>query len=116
MKNMNKVVYVPAHKAPMFKTVVRQVSTGETKTGIFGKEIKITKGVSEKVVSGYSDSKIDGQRLSEDIQKAVDTLNKDGHEVVCVSEVISGSYGWDGHNHYGYSYTDGVNIIAKKVV
>ena len=69
MKNMNKVVHVPAHKAPLFKTVVRQVSTGETKTGIFGKEIKITKGVSEKVLDGYSDSKIDGQRLSEDISE-----------------------------------------------
>lgn len=72
--------------------------------------------MSEKVLSGYSDSKIDGQRLSEDIQKAIDTLNKDGYEVVCVSEVISGSFGWTGHKRYGYSYPDGVNIIAKKVV
>jgi len=116
MKNMNKVVYVPAHKAPLFKTVVKKEFTGETKTDIFGREIKLTRGVSKKVLSGYSDSKIDGQGLSEDIQKAVDTLNKDGYEVVCVSEVISGSHDWGGHNHYGYSYTDGVNIIAKKVV
>jgi pantoate kinase len=113
---MNKVVYVPAHKAPMFKRVVRKESTGDTKTGIFGREIKLTRGVSEKVLSGYSDSKIDGQRLSKDIQKAVDNLNKKGYEVICISEVTSGSYAWDGHKHYGYSYTEGVNIIAKKVV
>ena len=37
MKDMNKVVYVPAHKAPIFKGVVKQVSTGETKTGILAK-------------------------------------------------------------------------------
>jgi hypothetical protein len=116
MKNMNKVVYVPAHKAPMFKTVVRQVSTGETKTGIFGKEIKITRGVSEKVLDGYSDSKIDGQRLSEDIQKAVDNLNKKGYEVICISEVTSGNYSIGSESVFGYSYTEGVNIIAKKVV
>jgi hypothetical protein len=81
---MNKVVHVPAHKAPLFKTVVRQVSTGETKTGIFGREIELTRGVSKKVQSGYSKSKIDGQRLSEDIQKAVDNLNKEGYEVIAL--------------------------------
>jgi len=63
---MNKVVHVLAHKAPMFETVVKKEFTGETKTGIFGREIKLTRGVSEKVQSGYSDSKIDGQRLSEE--------------------------------------------------
>jgi pantoate kinase len=114
MKNMNKVVYVPAHKAPLFKTVVKKEFTGETKTDIFGREIKLTRGVSKKVLSGYSDSKIDGQGLSEDIQKAVDTLNKDGYEVICISEVTS-AYGNSAYG-YGYSYTEGVNIIAKKVV
>ena len=113
MKNMNKVVYVPAHKAPLFKTVVKKEFTGETKTDIFGREIKLTRGVSKKVLSGYSDSKIDGQGLSEDIQKAVDTLNKDGYEVICISEVTSA---YDSPYKYGYSYTEGVNIIAKKVV
>jgi|GEM_PF-2274853 len=32
---MNKVVYVPACKAPIFERVVGTVSTGETKTGFF---------------------------------------------------------------------------------
>jgi hypothetical protein len=122
---MNKVVYVLAHKAPLFNTVVKKEFTGETQTNIFGIEIKLTREVSKKVRSGYSDSKIDGQRLSEDIQKAVDNLNKEGYEVICISEVTSGIYNYEGSTThgggvsgygYGYSYTEGVNIIAKKVV
>ena len=59
---------------------------------------------------------VDGQRLSEDIQKAIDSLNKEGYEVICISEVTSGAGGSVGNgilSGHGYSYTEGVNIIAK---
>jgi hypothetical protein len=72
-----------------------------------------------------SDCLIDGARLSEDVRKAVAELNREGYEVIAVSEILSGA-----HHHrvdlysvedgaygygYGYSYTEGVMIIGKKM-
>ena len=121
----NKVVYVSSHKAPYFKTVVERVPTGETKKHLLLGELKLTKDVTKKKQFGHSMSKIDGERLATDIQLAIDKLNNEGYEVVCVSEVVSGNYdsqisqnghGMFGGGGYGYSYTEGVNIIAKKTV
>jgi len=111
----NKIVYVPSHKAPYFKTVVERVPTGETKKHLFLGERKIKKDVTKKKQIGLSESKIDGEKLAIDIQLAIDKLNNEGYEVVCVSEVISGD-GMFGGDGYGYSYTEGVNIVAKKIV
>lgn len=73
---------------------------------------------------GISDCAVDGARLSEDVGKAVANLNREGYEVIAISEILSGA-----HHHrvdlysvddgaygygYGYSYTEGVMIIGKK--
>ena len=121
---MNKVIYVASHYAPSFKSVVKKIPTGEVKKHLLLGEVEITEQVTEKRQFGYSDSKIDGERLSADIQLAIDKLNNEGYEVICISEVVSGNYdssisrnnyGMYGGGGYGYSYTEGVNIIAKKI-
>lgn len=111
----NKVVYVSSHKAPYFKTVVEREPTGETKKHLLLGELELTKDVTKKKQFGHSRSKIDGERLAKDIQLAIDTLNNEGYEVVCTSEVISGGHSFQSAD-YGFSYTEGVNIIAKKTV
>ncbi|MGM0951346.1 MAG: hypothetical protein ACQEW7_00055 [Pseudomonadota bacterium] len=125
---MNKVVYISTYGKPVGKDVAKKVATGETKKGLFGGEKEITKKVTEWEQTGYSSCLMDGERLSQDIQKAVNELNNEGYEVVAVTPVISGNFNYDykttgsGHNGdsgygygYGYSYTEGVTIIAKKM-
>ncbi len=91
---MNKVVFVKAYFQPV---------------------------IDEKkwVQTGYSDCKVDGERLAQDIQKAIDELNSDGYEIVSTVPVISGNHkygsaGATGGYGYGYSYTEGIMIIARK--
>ncbi|KVH72540.1 hypothetical protein WJ41_12880 [Burkholderia ubonensis] len=125
---MNKIVYVEAFFKPVGKEVTREVPTGETKKGFLGFEKDVTKKVTKWEQTGYSKSEIDGQRLSADIELAVQQLNRDGYEVVSITPVVSGAFDFKyevkfgGVNHggggygygYGYSYTEGVTIIAKR--
>lgn len=121
---MNKVVYVSSYGKPIGKNVTKKVSTGETKQDFFGDEQQITKKVTEWEQTGCSDCQIDGERLSKDIQLAIEQLNNDGYEVVTVTSITSGNYNYKttgtGHHGdsgygYGYSYTEGVTIIGKKI-
>ena len=124
---MNKVVYVSTYGKPVGKNVTKKVPTGEIKKGLFGGEKEVTRKVTEWEQTGYSDCEIDGERLSHDIQKAIEELNRDGYEVVSVTPVTSGQYnykyetkalqqsGWGYGYGYGYSYTEGVSIVAKKI-
>ena len=126
---MNKVIYVPAYGKPVGKDVTKKVSTGEIKKGLLGGTKEITKEVTEWEQTGNSECKIDGERLSSDMQIAIEELNREGYEIISVTPVISGSYsyhsdagsigtglngGWGYGYGYGYSYTEGVSIIAKK--
>jgi len=124
---MNKVIYVKAHFAKVGKSVTRKIETGEKKAGLLWGENKIYEEVTEWEETGFSDCLIDGQRLNEDIAKAVADLNAEGYEVVTVTSFISGNWacnyasntfqngGWGWGYGYGYSFTDGVTIIAKKM-
>ncbi|AEF54584.1 hypothetical protein [Marinomonas posidonica] len=129
---MNKVVYVNAFFKPVGKDVTVKVPTGEKKKGFFGGEKEVVTRETQWKQTGWSDNEIDGQRLANDMNSAIEQLNKEGYEVVTIESIISGaySYKWDNYSRaavnsggastcysygYGYSYTEGVTIIAKKM-
>lgn len=120
---MNKVVYISSYFKPVGKHVTKVVSTGEKKSGLFGGEKDVTKKITEWEQTGYSDTDIDGERLASDLSKAVEELNKNGYEIVSVTETTSGRYHWatkginDGGLGYGYGYsiTEGLVVVARKV-
>ena len=129
---LNKVVYVNAFFKPIGKNVTVKVPTGETKKGFFGADKEVVTKETQWKQTGWSDKEIDGQRLANDINSAIEQLNKEGYEVVTIDSIISGtySYNWDRYGRasthsggadscysygYGYSYTEGVTIIAKKM-
>lgn len=121
---MNKVVFVQAYFAAIGKEQVVKVPTGEKKKGFLGGESDVTKDEKKWVQTGFSDKQIDTERLTKDLQEAIARLNKDGYEVVSVTDVISGNYNykwesWGGPSSggagWGYSYTDGLMIVARKV-
>jgi hypothetical protein len=78
----------------------------------------------QKIGITESDSEIDGYQLSVDVQKAISLLATDGYEIVSMEQVISGRYqskfkeagfsGTDGGWGYGYSFTEGMIILARK--
>lgn len=123
---MNKVVYVNAHFKPAGKIRTVKVPTGEKKKGFFGGEKDVTRKEEQWEQTGWSDCEIDGERLAQDIEKAIANLNSQGYEVVSVTPLTSGAYNWayktGGSSHagwgygygYGFSYTEGVTVVAKK--
>ena len=135
----NKVIYVNAFFKPVGKKVTVEVPTGEKKKGLFGGEKDITRKETQWKQTGFSDCEIDGERLSNDVAKAIAQLNQEDYEVISVLPVISGGYYYKyeangitssprifgnteavsgGASYgfgYGYSYTEGVSIIARKV-
>lgn len=135
----NKLVYISAHFKPVGKYVTVQVPTGETKKGFFGGEKAVYAKQQQWQQTGWSDCLVDGQRLSQDIAQAIDALNRDGYELVAISPITSGTYFYQFNDQgitssprilrdtekvsgggsygfgYGFSYTEGVTLIAKKV-
>jgi hypothetical protein len=121
---INRVVYVPAHWAPIGKYRTVKVPTGEKVSGVFGGLKDATRKEQQYVQTGTSDCDIDAKRLADDIADAVTELNTDGYEVVAVTPLTSGAYnaemkwGWTGNGGvgygYGYSFTKGVIITARK--
>lgn len=126
---MNKVVYIPAYFEPVGINKTVKVPTGEKKKGFFGGEKDVTKKETQWEQTGWSDCRVDGERLANDLAEVVDGLNNDGYEVVSVTPVTSGSYDWKyevgsggaGNNGYGgygygygYSFTNSLIVTAKK--
>jgi hypothetical protein len=135
----NKVIYVNAFFKPVGKDVAVLVPTGEKKKGLFGGEKEITRKEFRWQQTGFSECKIDGERLSNDIAKAIAQLNHEDYEVISMLPIISGNYYYKyeamgitssprilgkteavsgGASYgfgYGYSYTEGVSIIARKI-
>lgn len=68
----------------------------------------------------YSDCLVDGHKLSEDVEEAINQLSKENFKVVSITPITSGSYevfsGLSNYNGYGYgfSYTEGMLIYAEK--
>ncbi|SUH09227.1 membrane protein [Salmonella enterica subsp. enterica] len=79
---------------PIYKEVTVKVPTGNTKRflGFIDIEEKIRK--KEVVQEGWSDCQVDGERLNEDITRTVDKLNQDGFEVISITPVTSGNWGF----------------------
>ncbi|WP_323018033.1 hypothetical protein [Castellaniella sp.] len=135
----NKIVYIKAPFKPVGKNVTIKVPTGEKKKGFFGKEKDVLSKESRWEQTGWSDCEIDGEKLSEDLSTAIDSLNREGYEVVSILPIISGKYAYKyqaqgisssqralgdtekvsgGASYgfgYGYSYTEGVSIVARRV-
>jgi hypothetical protein len=121
---LNKTVYVNSYFKAVGKIVDVKVPTGEKKTGFFGDEKDITKIEQRWEQTGSSDCEIDGQRLADDIQTAVQTLNSEGYSVTSITPVTSGRYNYEykdkgqygGYSYgYGYSITEGMVIIGQKL-
>lgn len=142
MQNFNKIIYIPtSFKAEKILQTVK-VSTGEFKRGFFGGEKEIIRKEEQWVPTGErSKSEIDGEQLSRDIAHAIRDLNMEGYEVTSITSITSGQYfstfhaqevegkgifhsGGDGKLNisgggsyglgYGYSYTEGVIILARR--
>lgn len=137
---MNRVVYIKAYFKPVGKKITVNVPTGSKKKGLFGREKEITRKETQFQQTGWSDREIDGERLSNDIARAVSVLNEQGYEVVSLLPVISGNYNYQyqaqeitskyqsfvkteavsggasfGYG-YGYSYTEGVSIVTRRML
>jgi len=137
---MDKVVYVKAYFRPVGKEITVMVPTGETKKGLLGGEKQVTRKEKQWKNTGWSDCKIDGERLTDDLQKAIEKLNQEGYFVRSVTSVLSGAYryqyqaegitsspralrnteavkGGSSYGYgYGYSYTESLIIHATKNV
>ena len=119
---MNKIVYVPAFFESVGKDKTVKVPTGEKKKGFFGGEKDVTRKETQWEQTGWSDCRIDGQKLSNDLSEVVSGLNNEGYEIVSVTPITSGSYNWEynvgsgGYSYgYGYSYTNSLIVTAKKI-
>ncbi|USD59189.1 hypothetical protein J4N45_11685 [Vibrio sp. SCSIO 43140] len=110
---MNRIVHVPAQ----FCEVGKHETVDYSDSPVWRK-------------AGYSKSVVDSVRLAEDLQKAVETLNHDGYEVVAITPITSGDYdykalleaggrgenGYGGYGYgYGFSYTQGLIVTAKRI-
>ncbi|WP_078118608.1 hypothetical protein [Thiosocius teredinicola] len=135
---MEKIIYVKAYFLPVGKEVTVKVPTGETKKGLFGGDKEVTRKEKRWQQTGWSDCEIDGERLANDLQKAVSSLNHDGYAVKSITPLTSGAYhyqyqaegirssprilgsteaveGGAGFGYgYGYSYTDSLLVHAAK--
>lgn len=122
---MNKTVYVTSYMMPIYGEQKIEVPTGETKKSFWAGTKEVTRTEVQQVQTGTSTSRVDGERLSKDINDAITTLNTEGYEVVSVSMVTSGMFDWKyelkgnvsaGYGYgYGYSITEGAIIVAKRV-
>ena len=121
---MNKLVYVKARFKPVGCEIEVQEPTGETRQGLFGKK-EVFRRKKKWKQTGWSDKEIDGMQLAQDIDKVVDELNGQGYEVISITPITSGAYSYkilptfgsqcDAAYGYGFSYTKGVVILARKV-
>lgn len=127
---MNKVVHVPAFFVPVGKNKTVKVATGETKKGFFGGEKDVFRKESQWEQTGWSDCRIDSERLANDLAEVIKGLNSEDYEVVSVTPITSGSYDWKynvksggyqdsgygGYGYgYGYSFTNSLIVTAKKI-
>ncbi|MCI6153186.1 MAG: hypothetical protein MR673_08695 [Fusobacterium perfoetens] len=135
---MEKVVYVKAKFRPIGEYRISHEPTGRFEKGLFGKQKEIFEEKKVWVTTGYSDCLIDGELLTDDINRAITKLNNEGYEIVSITPITSGSYryqydagnitsskrilheteavrGTSGYGFgYGFSYTESVIILARK--
>jgi len=107
-----------------YETIEKPTGEWKEKRTLFGKQDEMVyKKESHWVQTGFSDSKIDGEMLAIDIADAIETLERDGYELVTITPVISGHKGWTNFGNsaagaihsasWGFSTTSGVVIVAR---
>ncbi len=109
-------------------TTVKKIEKGLFNKKLVDKVVPVYEDQQTWEVLNRSDCEIDGRKFSQNIYETIAELESEGYEVVSVTPVTSGryaydykdpvinagsraSYGWG----YGFSYTEGVNILARLV-
>lgn len=134
---MLKTIFIPTYFKPIRKDVIESVPTGETKKNWLGNEKQITKKITSQKIVGWSDSEIDGERLSADINKEIEKWTSENIRIVSILPITSGNYNYEFSSQgisssrrffsetekvrgggsygfgYGYSYTEGVLICIE---
>lgn len=134
---MIKTIFIHAHFNPIIRDIVENVPTGETRKNWFGNEKQVTKRVASQKITGWSNSEIDGERLSTDINNEIGKWSSENIRIISISPITSGSYNYQfssqgisssprllsdtekvsgGRSYgfgYGYSYTEGVLICIE---
>jgi len=135
---MQKIVLVKSYFIQMIEEVTREVPTGVSRKGFFGKEKPEFRNETQLEEVGTSDSMVDSERLAVDLAAAVQNLNDEGYTVKSITPIVSGDYSFDfksdsvksssrilretekvygGASYgfgYGYSYTDSLIVLAEK--
>jgi len=134
---MLKTIFIPAYFKPIVQDVFENIPTGETKKNWLGTEKQITKRVASQKITGWSDSEIDGERLSTDINNEIEKWSSQNIRIISISPITSGRYNYQFSSQgisssprllsdtekvsgggsygfgYGYSYTEGVLICIE---
>lgn len=133
-----KVVFVPSDFQDIYEDRTVKIPTGRTKKNLFGFTVDEKTKEKQTVAVGKSDCLIDGRKLSEDIQEAIDEASKNGFSVISITPIASGNWAYEtgrisggggsigphggsvssvngslGYS-YGYSFTSGVLITFGK--
>lgn len=91
---MLKTIFIPAHFKPIVKDVFENIPTGETKKNWLGKEKQITKKTASQKIVGWSDSEIDGERLSLDVNSELEKLTSQNAKIISIVPITSGRYNY----------------------
>lgn len=116
---MNKTIFIPSFFQSVHQDVYLNDNTEDVK--------QLQDLMQEVTQTGLSDCQIDGERLGEDVARAILELNCAGYEIICITAITSGSWkfkydtgavisgsGRGGYGYgYGFSYTEGVLLTAK---
>ncbi|MEM9283611.1 MAG: hypothetical protein AAGA96_17455 [Verrucomicrobiota bacterium] len=127
-----RVIRIEAKFLPHYRTVEKEVNTGETKKSLFGKEKPITETITEREEAGTSDSKVDGEHFRAELERAIADLVRDGYQIQSILPIESGSHHsesgtvdgvnnagvgvvWGGYGYgYGFSYTESILVVGIK--
>lgn len=132
MNNSFKSVFVEAPMKKLMEHVTKQVPTGELKKGFFGGDKRLFKEDRVLQVTGISNCEVDGDELATQVNLVLAELVRNGYEPITVIPITSGAYNYKdvegqrsmyenreaivgGGWGYGYSYTEGVLLVAKIV-
>lgn len=124
---MIKTIWVNAYFVKKGRWETYEEDTGETKKGLFGGEKPVVVKKKRWIeLDEYRQDMIDGARLSRDIEKVLNQLESEGYYLLEITPVISGHYSWERYAwvngssapdtcaSWGYSYTQGVMVTARK--
>lgn len=130
---MIKTVWIEAYTKQKGQWEEYEEPSGDIKTGMFGgkKPVMIKKKRWVTIPDTYYEHLVDGERISRDLESALNKLEGDGFQILTISPVISGRYNWQQYDarvqglgqktespdtavSWGYSVTEGFTIIAKK--